>query len=564
MHHTLAALRLITMPMTLQAHPDSELLRADTGTVQDVLQPSAPLHLFSTAELRAIEDRAISQLPERTLMLRAAKAVADVAAGMVAGPIVVLAGPGNNGGDAMEAALLLHQRWRDVRVLTVAQPSSRDGQVAFERCQEAGVRVDKLQDPANQLRGAHLVVDGMFGIGLVRRLDGPAREAAAWLRHQHTQVLAIDVPSGLNADTGKIVQAPESGAAQAMAIRADTTLTMIGAKPGLFTADGSDLTGRILLADLGIDTAPDRKQPMPALGWLNHPQRFAPLLGPRARNTHKGSFGNVCVVGGNTGMLGAALLAGRCALHAGAGRVCVYVLGPHPGVDLMQPELMIRSGEHLASQGWTHQHVVVAGPGMGVDEHAYHALTTVLKTAKRLILDADALNLLATNTDLQRRLADRIDAGPTELECMMTPHPLEAARLLGWSADAINADRVAAARALCDRFGSDVVLKGSGSVIAERNGNWSINPTGNPGLASGGTGDVLAGLSAALWAAMPSALDDSRNTAASQVLPAAAWLHGQAADDLVAQGSGPKGLTASELIPAIRSCLNRREKPVFN
>ncbi|MGZ8319681.1 MAG: NAD(P)H-hydrate dehydratase, partial [Telluria sp.] len=308
----------------------------------------------------------------------------------------------------------------------------------------------------------------------------------------------------------------------------------IADKPGLHTCAGRDHSGKVTVARIGIDDAL-----LPAASvHLNDPALFEFAFVPRAHDSHKGSFGDVTVIGGAHGMAGAPILAARAALYSGAGRVFVASIDQGPAYDAAQPELMFRDAASHNTAGST----VVAGPGMGDSANAMRVLAKVLEEDEPLVLDADALNLVAASLDLQARLSAR--TGPT----IMTPHPLEAARLLGVTAGVVQGDRLAAAREIAARFDAYVVLKGSGSVIAMPDGEAAINPTGNPGLASAGTGDVLAGLCGSLlaqgWPARDAAL-------------AAVWMHGEAADRLVAQGVGPVGLTAGELPAAIRSVLNR-------
>lgn len=338
-------------------------------------------------------------------------------------------------------------------------------------------------------------------------------------------VLALDVPSGLDADTGAI---------KGCAVRASHTITFLGNKPGLHTASGRDCAGQVAVDWLGIDTSalPEASAQLASVAL------FSASLRGRAHASHKGSFGDVVVLGGAAGMLGAPLLAARTALYAGAGRIYIGALGPSLAVDPLQPEIMWRAAHEIAFGART----LVLGPGMGASQEAHALLSTALRSDNTLVLDADALNLLAADAELQARLAAR--SGAT----ILTPHPLEAARLLATCTEAIQADRLQAASALAQRFHATVILKGSGSVVAAPATRASINPTGNPGLAGGGTGDVLAGLCGALLAQGWPAEDAARG---------GAYIHGQAADELVARGIGPVGLTASELAPAIRSVLNR-------
>jgi hydroxyethylthiazole kinase-like uncharacterized protein yjeF len=375
------------------------------------------------------------------------------------------------------------------------------------------------------------VIDGLFGIGLARPLTGAARELALAVNGFDCPVLALDVPSGLDADTGAVV-GPDG-----VVVRASCTITFIGDKPGLHTFAGRDMAGEVVVAPLGIDAAL-----LPtATCMLNAPELFAGHLMARAHNTHKGSFGDVAIVGGAAGMAGAPVLAARGALYCGAGRVFVASIAPGPAFDPVHPEIMFRDAASFDSPNCT----LVLGPGMG--SAAATLLAKALDGSAPLVIDADALNMIAASADLQARLSARNGAA------ILTPHPLEAARLLGVSAAIVQGDRLAAARELAARFGKIVVLKGSGSVIAEPGGMAVINTTGNPGLATGGTGDVLAGICGALlaqgWPAREAALG-------------AVWMHGAGADRLLEQGVGPIGMTAGELPAAVRAVLNELTRDV--
>ncbi len=494
--------------------------------------------LFSVEQIRAIEAAASATLPAGTLMQRAGLAAANMALALIGQrkhtaaaslPVLVLAGPGNNGGDALEVAANLSQAGIEVHVLHLAggRASAPETVQALERAQASAAEfIDAL--PSG---GAwSLVVDGLFGIGLARPLEGAARAIAAAVNALGGQapVLALDTPSGLDADSGAVI-GPDG-----IAVRATHTITFIGNKPGLHTCEGREYAGKVMVAALGIDSALFP----PAQACLNSVELFAHRLARRAQNSHKGSFGTVAVIGGAHGMAGAPVLAARGALYGGAGRVLVGALDRGASFDSMQPELMFRDAESIDLAAAA----LVLGPGMGDSADAIRLLGRAIDGGCPLVLDADALNLVAASPDLQARLAAHQGGA------LLTPHPLEAARLLGTGSAAVQAGRIAAARELAARFKAVVVLKGSGSVIASPDGSVAINPTGNPGLATAGTGDVLAGLCGSLlaqgWPAWEAALG-------------AVWMHGAAADQLVAQGTGPIGLTAGELLPAIRTQHNQ-------
>ncbi len=487
-------------------------------------------HLYTVAQIRAIERRAYADLPPGALMRRAGEAAARHALELLGErrdlPVLLLAGPGNNGGDALEMAVILADAGIDATVLY--QPGQRETSIeaasAHERAREGTVGFIDMLPPDAQWG---LVVDGLFGIGLTRPLEGEYRELVASLSGIGCPILALDVPSGLDADTGAVI------GPGGVAVRATHTITFLGDKPGLHTADGRDYAGQVRVEMLGVAAG---HLPAPA-ARLGSAEAFAHRLAARRHNTHKGSFGDVAVIGGAHGMAGAPVLAARGALYAGAGRTFVAMLDPGPGYDSVQPEIMFRAAEDVTFDGRT----LVIGPGMGGSANAMRLLAGALDCDSPLVIDADAIALIGASPDLLARLAQR------QAPSVLTPHPLEAARLLGSSAAAIQADRLNAAREMALRSNATVILKGSGSVIARPDGAILINPTGNAGLATAGSGDVLAGICGALlaqgWPAWEAALGS-------------AWIHGAAADLLVAHGIGPIGMTAGELPAAARAVLN--------
>jgi len=452
--------------------------------------------LLRSTELRELETRHADARPP--LMERAGHAAADFARQLLQGsraPLLILAGPGNNGGDARVMARVLQQRGI------------------------AAVVVGPGEDVPTGDYG--LVVDGLFGIGLARPIEGAWAELITRINAFAGQVLALDIPSGLNGDTGRVL---------GVAVRATHTLSFIGGKPGLYTLDGPDHCGEIHTVDLGLDL-----DGFP--GALLSIDDFRDCLTPRSRNSHKGSYGSLAVTGGAAGMTGAALLAGRAGLQLGAGRVFVGLLQAL-AVDPVQPELMLRSPDNALA----HATASIVGPGMGASDAALDFLRRAVSADCPSLFDADALNLLAAHPVLAARIARR--TAPT----LITPHPAEAARLLGTTNAAVQADRVDAALQLAQRFKAHVALKGCGTVVAHPDGRWRINTSGNPGLASGGSGDVLSGFTGALLA---------QGWPAAAALSAAVHLHGAAADALAARGDGPIGIAAGELIPAARTLLNR-------
>ena len=424
-------------------------------------------------------------------MQRAGLAIANFAMAITphAKVIWIPCGPGNNGGDGYEAAAYL-KSWGKCPIVTSMSGLSDtpiDAAVARAKAINAGVLFADAAPTQYDL-----CIDAMFGIGRIRPLDSVC---ATWVQRINTRlapVLAVDVPSGLDADTG---------IAPAWHVKADYTLSLLTLQPGLFTADGREACGEIWFNNLEINAL---------TGVCAHLTR-RPRPPNRAHNSHKGSYGDICVIGGSPGMAGAALLAARAAIRSGAGRVYVSMLDSATmRLDASQPELMFRDLTDMNLGAMT----VVAGCGGGEAIHAH--LPTLLTQSARLVLDADALNAIANDASLQKVLTVR-PASST----VLTPHPLEAARLMKISSADVQANRLAVAQAMADRFACVVALKGSGTVIAAPGAVPHINTTGNARLATAGTGDVLAGLIGARFAAGT----DAFSSACDSV-----FHHGQAAD----------------------------------
>lgn len=453
-----------------------------------------PSPVCLAAEIRRIEETAREAVPP--LMERAGSAAAELAAALAPEQqkdILVLAGPGKNGGDARIAAELLRSQFFRV---TVAD--------------------DAAQLPPEK-RWA-LVIDGLFGIGLARDIEGGYARLVEYANRQRCPVLAIDIPSGLDSDTGRV---------RGRAVRATHTLTFIAMKPGLLTLDGPDYCGEITLADLGLPAG------RAAGGWVASPELFREALKPRPRNFHKGLAGSLALFGGASGMTGAVLLAARAALKLGAGRVYVGMLDPTLHVDPAAPELMIRHADDALGLDLD---AMVVGPGLGTSERAETLVGAALASELPCILDADALNLIAESEDLRKACARR------SAETLLTPHPAEAGRLLGTSTAAVQSDRVKAARMLSQNLNAHVVLKGVGSILVARDGHWFVNTTGHAGLSSAGTGDVLSGMLGALLA---------QRYSGEAALVLGVHLHGAAAE-----GLPHVGLAASELIDPARRLWN--------
>lgn len=479
------------------------------------------------------------------MMRRAGKAAADflIARTRPDARIVLLAGPGNNGGDAFVCAMELAAKGYAPRLVVLGDPVRLppDAKAAWDQLRT--LRADVWQGlesaeqalpqakamPAGDVRSfkgrvrvalgfdgapitADWIVDGLFGIGLKRPLDAAcsrAVHATARAREAGAKVLSLDVPSGIDADTGALIGN--------VTVSADHTLTFIARKPGLMTGPALDHVGELHLASLGLDL----DSPASAVSTFGFDDARA-LMRPAAANAHKGTHGTLAIVGGAQGMLGAALLASRAAMRMGAGKVKVaWLANPHPQVDPPMPEVMMRAA--LDGAEYADCTALVVGCGMGQEADAKRLLASLLKRDLPLLLDADALNLIAASRQLQALVAQRSQRATSTV---ITPHPAEAARLLGISAVDVQNDRLRASRELATRLNCVAVVKGAGTVVDDGQ-TTTINTTGNPLLATSGTGDVLAGVIGALLAQGYPAADAARMGVA---------FHGAAADALATRG----------------------------
>lgn len=505
--------------------------------------------LFLTTQLRSIEQAAQKNLPAGTLMQRAGAAAASLVKQILpsrSSLVWILAGPGNNGGDGFVLAQLLKQHGYHVQLFFCDEEKKQPADAAAAKqiwVQQGGTLLAEL--PASSSPLPDLIVDALFGIGLTRAISG---KAAAWITHANhlnCKKLALDIPSGLNADTGQIAGQTTGQITDPLAdtkqnhivFRAHYTATFIAGKPGLYTVDGVDYAGEVFVYPLDLNFTPPQ-----GAGQLNTQPQFTQLL-PRlahpSSNTHKGSFGKLAIIGGQCGMIGAALLAGQAGLLTGAGRVYLHLLDRSVTTLPSHPELMLPSIENIHH---TAADCLVMGPGMGTSEDAHQILLQNLRDPAPLVLDADALNLIADEPAAQQRIQHR--QHPT----VMTPHPLEAARLLETTLSEVQSNRIHSACTLAKKFNALIVLKGAGSVLAEPNGNWLINPFANPLLSAPGSGDVLSGIIGSLIA---------QHLPAWPALCAAVWLHGQAGEQLTQHFPRKIGVTASEIAYACRAVLNQ-------
>jgi len=490
-----------------------------------------PLLVHSTAAVRAADQYAIQMLgiPGYTLMTRAGEsALAHLRREWpLARRLLVVAGPGNNGGDAYVVARLARAAGLEVRLVAPAGvPVAGDASRAHGDWQaEGGAAVDW---DASQLAAADVVVDGLLGTGLARTLDGRLLEVVAAINASGRPVLALDTPSGLDADTGL---------PRGAAVRAALTVTFVGLKPGFFIGEGPAYVGRLECDGLGVP-AEAFADAAPVLRRLADAD-LRRLLPRRVRTAHKGTHGRVLIIGGGPGMPGAVRLAGEAALRAGAGLVTVATWPAHAAaVAAGRPELICLGAEDPASltAAFAAADVVAVGPGLGRSVWAEHLVEAAFRCGRPLVVDADALNVLAA----------RPQRGPA---WCLTPHPGEAARLLGLEPDVVQADRLGALAKLVAAYGGVAVLKGAGTLVGDAHGVPWVCERGNPGMATAGMGDVLTGVIAAILAQQP---DPAAALAAAAAVGVA--VHATAGD--LAAGGGERGLLASDVIACLPACVN--------
>jgi ADP-dependent NAD(P)H-hydrate dehydratase / NAD(P)H-hydrate epimerase len=501
-----------------------------------VLPAQTPWPLFDVVTSRAIERRELALHPGGALMRRAGTSVARLALALAphARRVWVAAGPGGNGGDGLHAAAQMQKAGREVVVTLLAARDKlpADAQAGLHRAEQAGVSI--IGHPPGE--AFDLLIDALLGIGAQR---APAAEMAATilaLNASGSPCLSVDLPSGLSADSG--------AAFGDAVVRADATLSLLTLKPGLFTASGRDHAGAVWFDALDA-TIEAGESPV---ARLTSPADWHAASPPRRHQHHKGSFGDVIVVGGAVGMQGAARLAAHGALGAGAGRTIVSLLDVDaPLGDASRPEWLWQRAAWLPGAADIEHSTVVCGCGGDMAVRA--TLPAILSRSARLVLDADALNAVAADPSLQALLRSRAARGHATV---LTPHPLEAARLLGSSTAAIQAGRLGSAQTIADRFGATVVLKGSGTVIAAPAVTPAINSTGNAALATGGTGDVLAGWIAGLWSQAARREEASATAIAFSCAAASVWLHG-----LAAEWPGASALRARDLVDAMREAAAR-------
>jgi NAD(P)H-hydrate epimerase len=517
--------------MVDQAHrlyTAAQVRRLDEAVIRGTVQPPA---------IAGIDLPGIAGID---LMERAGRAVFEAAVQHwpQARRWLVFCGGGNNGGDGYIVARLAREAGREVTLCALKEPASLGGDAAqaAQRWRTAGGQVQGW--PLAGIERHDIVIDALFGTGLDREPAGAWSEAIDAVNRAGRPVVAVDIPSGLHADTG---------VALGRAVRADLTVTFIGSKRGLFTADGPDCTGTVEFVALEVSDVV--RDSVKESGILIQEDIVAQYLPRRLRNTHKGSYGWLLCVGSDLGMSGAVRLCGEAALRSGAGKVTLVTRPEHAGlVNLACPELMVRGMDSAAALTGLLARVdaLVAGTGLGRSGWSRELFTACLGSPKPLVLDADGLNLLA-------EMAPSLQGPDSDLNLplgrwILTPHPAEAGRLLDRSAAAVQGDRVTAAQELAARYQAVVVLKGCGTVVADADGRYAICPLGNPGMATAGTGDVLSGVIGALLA---QGLDYWAAATTGVVAHARAG-------DLAAAEHGERGLLASDITRQLPAVLNPR------
>ncbi len=485
-----------------------------------------PYTLYRAAQVRALDRIAIEQfhIPGIELMNRAGAACYELLLQHYpdAQHIVVCCGGGNNGGDGYVIARLAHEDNRRVTLFSCSDPAQLkgDARTAWGAAKADGMRIQAFN--IDVLNDADVIVDAIFGTGLDRDINGEWAQMIDAINAANVPVIAVDIPSGIHADSGKVL---------GVAVRAAHTVSFIGLKQGLFTGEAPDYVGHLVFHDLKVPAQVYDQVQVSAvrLNWAGVKHRLL----PRARNSHKGDYGHVLIVGGDHGMAGAVKLAAEAAMRVGAGLVTVATRREHcVPMAAALPEVMWQAVEDVASlkRLMTKASVIAIGPGLGLGTWGQNMLAAVLDSHLPLVVDADALNMLAIEPYQRSRW-------------ILTPHPGEAARLLGTDSKSINHQRVESAQQLALKFNAHVVLKGAGSLVAGPDEQIALCTAGNPGMAVAGMGDTLTGIIAA-FVAQGLTLNDAARVGVA--------LHAAAGDKAAAEGE--RGLMASDVIASLRQC----------
>ncbi|ASG67774.1 bifunctional NAD(P)H-hydrate repair enzyme [Francisella halioticida] len=479
---------------------------------------------------REIEEYAISQ--ELNLMENASDEIVEFISNKFnkQNKILVVVGSGNNGSDGIAAAIKLYKNQYDVDICRIFPKGNQDNQRYYDG-------FSKLKNPLKELVSIDdydVVIDGVFGIGLDRTLQGDALELVKTINQNSKYILAIDVPSGLGAFNARVYED---------AIQANETITFLANKQGLHTGDGLDYAGKVTVKEL-IDSKNIKLSQSEYQVYKNNIQAInLENILRKKKNTNKGTYGNLAIVGGNVGMNGALQLAGKSALYSGCGKVSMISLDMDFRVDMSMPELMTKSLQNIPKDLDTFSALVV-GVGFDTTDDSQQILKLIIDNLTQpAIFDADALNIIAINQQIREKFINLENK-------VITPHPAEAARLLGCTTQEIQEDRFTAVRALAKKYNTTVVLKGAGSLICKDNEIY-INATGNQGMAVAGQGDVLSGIIGAFLSQGLDTLSASR---------LATYVHGLAGDNLAKKLGGYVGILPSRVIEEVCEVLNKLNK----
>lgn len=485
--------------------------------------------LYRSEQVRAMDRYAIDQLgiSGTVLMERAGAAAFSLLQRRwpQARTLAVICGTGNNGGDGFVVARLAAEAGLDVRVLLSGDANHLQGDALAASQRLQSVDIDPVPFDSTLLTHCDLIVDAILGIGLQGPVEGERRQAIETVNQTGLPVLALDIPSGLDADSGEVL---------GIAVKAAATISFIGIKRGMYTGQAAEYCGEIVFDSLSVPEAVYAQQPM-EVQRIQYDE-CKQLLAPRLRNTHKGHYGHVLVIGGEAGYTGAARMAGEAAARIGAGLVSIGTRASHAaGLNAGRPELMVHGMEEETTfhRLTERANVIAIGPGLGQGEWGQHMLSLAIESGLPLVVDADALNILSQSPQQHRKW-------------ILTPHCGEASRMLGQSTQEIQRDRFAAVTSLQQSYGGIAILKGAGTLVAGPEGPISLCSGGNPGMASGGMGDVLTGVIAGLVAQGLSL----RDAAGLGVC-----LHA-AAGDAAAKAAGERGLLATDLMSWVRRLAN--------
>lgn len=484
--------------------------------------------LYNTEQIRELERLAIEEykISATMLMQRAGKAAFKIlrASWPRAKKIALICGKGNNGGDGYTLALLAHKAGFKVEVFFLNPPLSKEAKAAFLALKKARIKIEPFA--AEKLKNFQLIVDALLGIGIKGEVAKEYQKAIEFINSCKIPILSLDVPSGLDANTGNTLGS---------CVHADITATFIGGKQGLFTGKAKEFCGEVKCDDLNLPKEIFAKITSKTC-LLDYTTLARELLPKRSKAAHKGEFGHVVVIGGDFGMPGAVRMSAEAAQRVGAGLVSVITRMQHTAIVMSnRPELMcfgVEKLNDLDSLLKRASHIVI-GPGLGKSDWGKNLFDSILKTALPLLIDADALNFLAEN--------------PAKREnWILTPHPGEAARLLKTTSQEVQKDRFTAARSIQKKYGGVCVLKGAGTLICDKNGFIGVCAAGNPGMASGGMGDILSGVIGGLLA---------QGLSISDAAKLGVVLHAAAGDEAAKDG-GERGLLATDLLLYLRRLSN--------